>query len=682
MHQVASYKAPNKRRRGAEAEDETERNLAVGESRRGEILSQRAFFVYVLTDFMLAHVVPVMIPVYLTRVFLVTNLDKLTMGLTFPDDESPEPTAAPVAQHSNDNVELMGTTPDELFVGEGQQEMTTSLFQGPVVSRLEEFEVEDTDEDEGDGPPESLFGPNPCSNDNKDWSTDTLNCTNTTTLVGIFGDVIEEEEAILEQDLDAEEQAANSTATSSSHDVSAAVAPASELDQCAESDLAVVSFAYDIYTSPNVTDELGSMLSDFERRLSKGVARAMGVLDCSDTAIQVTRITTDQSRRRMLRRRSIDSRMLTSQDVLAIAALPLDSILDADCTPPFLDLDEPFACFPVDGAMSVTISATGKRYARNLQGILTAVKYYIEQGAYTNNDILHVKYLGTREDVDDSSAALQSIDSANEMNAETTMKFGNNGIGGAGYLVIALVLVGVFSIASLFVHRRRTRGNRKPREQDQINRVPAEGDFEADLEEVFVDLDSSIESKSQDDTPSPSSLAVMGGMATGIMRQMSAPSAPASSHEDAAECDNEAVSNNVEDAPEADEFGAKQATGGTDGTVTLGPSPPVSPSASRDEVPQSPPSSPSQRLIKADGMDNFDMTPVHLSSSSDEASTSRKDMFCEGSLPSLSKDDSESSFIGNVDPIAADAGFIGDVDDAAEKAIPTERTAVDDVQYV
>ena len=59
-------------------------------------------------------------------------------------------------------------------------------------------------------------------------------------------------------------------------------------------------------------------------------------------------------------------------------------------------------------------------------------------------------------------------------------------------------------------------------------------------------------------------------------------------------------------------------------------------------------------------------------------------MFCEGSLPSLSKDDSESSFIGNVDPIAADAGFIGDVDDAAaaEKAIPTERTAVDDVQYV
>ncbi|EJK69337.1 hypothetical protein THAOC_09413 [Thalassiosira oceanica] len=541
-----------------------------------------------------------------------------------------EPTAAPVARYSNDNIELIGLM-HELFNGEGQEEMTT--FQGPIVGKqevLEEFEVEDREAAKGNGPFETSFGPNPCSNDSSDLDADTLNC---------------------------------------------------ELDQCGNSDQSLaVDFAYDFYTSPDVTDKLDAVLSDFERRLSKGVARAMGVLDCSDTAVvslQVARTTTDHIKRRMLRR-TLDSRMLISQDVLAIAALPLDSILDADCIPPSSDLDEPFACFPVDGVMTVTIGATGKRYARNLQGnnasdqILAAVKNYIEQGAseYTNNDVLHVKYLGTREDVDDSSASAHPVDNAaastpQEMNAETAIEIGSSGIGSAGYVGIALVLMSVVLIVSLLVQRRRTRGRRKPR-------VLAEGDLEEadDIEEIFVDLDSSIDGESQDDAPS--SLAVMGGMASGVIQQMSAPSAPASPSQvvDVAKSDDSnAVNNNIEDAPKADESGVEKIE--DSGAVALGPSHPMSPSISRDEVPSppsSPPSSPHQSRVEDD--------------SSDEAWTFREDMFGEGQVPSLSKDDNESSFIGNVDPIAADAGFIGVVDDTAGKAILTERTAVDDVQYV
>ena len=689
-----------------------------------------------------------------------------------------EPTPSPVAKYSNDNIELMGLMSDEQFVGEGQDEMT---FQGPVVGKQEvpeEFEVEDRVEVKEDGPPESSFRPHPCSNDSNDLGA-ALDCV----------------EINLELDLEGEQAAndtpANDTAGSSKleqvdekQDISTSVARASELDQCAElpSNLdqsIAVDFAYDIYTSPDVTDKLGSVLSDFERRLSKGVARFMGVLDCSDTAVvslQIARTTTDQLKRRMLRRRSLDSRMLTSQDVLAIDAMPLDSILDADCIPPSSDLGEPFECFPVDGAMTVTVGAAGKRYARNLQGsvddqILAAVKNYIEQGTseYTNNDVLGVKFLGKREGVDDSSrTTVQPADSVaastqEEMSAEMRSEIGKNGIGSVGYLGIVLVLISAVLFASLYVQRRRARGRRKSCEQDQSDRVPAEADLEADIEEVFVDLDSSFEGVSQDDAPS--SLAVMGGMATGVMQQMSATSArePPSSDDNASESDSEVdddtedapkadeadaehvedkgtmahgpsppsspvmsrdevantTSNNIEDAPKADEVGAEHvedegttmahgllppvspimsreevpinAANNIDDTPKVdesgadyaedkgtmahgGPPPPVWPVMCRDEVPDSPPSSPHQSLIEADAMDNFDMTPVHLSSSSDVARACR--------VPSLSKDDTESSFIGDVDLMAADAGIIGDVDDTAEETTPTKRTTVDDTQYV
>ncbi|KAL7518722.1 hypothetical protein ACHAWX_003533 [Stephanocyclus meneghinianus] len=302
---------------------------------------------------------------------------------------------------------------------------------------------------------------NPCSNDNPTWDSATQHCANSTTnfeylFDGAFTTTVATATTTTTSDYSTERTlptGSNEDEFPSSYSCTDESGPeeqgggntAGKNDS--EREPVYLTFDYEIYTPPSPTEDMiNATLSDFEKKLVNGVARALGLVDCSQKSSHgsVTRRVEDGSqklRQRNYLRRSLQQKVVesTTNAVVEVSMKPMDLIDSTLCAyqdgihflfesqriltllpslfPVFIAactsqviLNDPNDCTPIKGLMTAWIEKEKARrisqlsvelnseYQTPREFLLSTVQLYIEQNrtSYLTDDLLHVAYVGER----------------------------------------------------------------------------------------------------------------------------------------------------------------------------------------------------------------------------------------------------------------------------------------------
>ena len=106
-----------------------------------------------------------------------------------------------------------------------------------------------------------------------------------------------------------------------------------------EREAVYLAFDYEIYTPPNPTEDvINSTLSEFEKKLVKGVARAVGLVDCPQKSLYGSltgrmQHGSQKLRQRHYLRRSLQRKVLesTTNTVVEVSLKPMDLIDSTLC---------------------------------------------------------------------------------------------------------------------------------------------------------------------------------------------------------------------------------------------------------------------------------------------------------------------------------------------------------------
>ena len=263
-----------------------------------------------------------------------------------------------IRSSSNDNAELMGIDPAEMFVVEDGQEIAMAEEQQQLEPAAADIQLDGhsdwsftwrVSEDEF-VMLDTAWGP--CSNDNPDFDQGTQPCRDSvghdTVFAGMFGDDDGDGEelnqanivlhSLEDEDLVTMAPRSEGDDVKISANVSEDTAPprpqfiicSTEQYQKAGKGKAIqvpINFSYEINVKPSSADKFSSILSQFEAQLGSGVASELDLADCflSKTSEAVS---LQMTRKGPTIRRSLtsvkDSRKLDSSTVVGISAQPKD----------------------------------------------------------------------------------------------------------------------------------------------------------------------------------------------------------------------------------------------------------------------------------------------------------------------------------------------------------------------
>ena len=502
---------------------------------------------------------------------------------------------------SNDNVDLMGIAPAEMFLEDGQEMAEDQQQQlEPDIQMDSHSDWSDwsfTWRVDGDTLAEDAleqhdtaieeqkeFEWDPCSNDNPNFDQFTQPCKESvgygTVFAGLFDD---------DDDGEGEEELNQATVVlhSLEDEDMVVVAPTSkgedkvEVSEDNSEDIlpprpqfticsteqyqevgkgkaiqVPINFSYDINVKPSSAERFSSILSAFETQLSNGVASELDLADCflgkTSEAVSL-----QMTRKGPALRRSLstvkDSRKLDSSTLVGISAQPKDLeemigkslrsrllispgsklTIPLECSA--TDEVTPSICFPVSGVMTAWIANRDERLLDDSaveKTILDAVKTFMSEDSYSNEDIVSVNYIGSRDlslpqtgdpvanslpqtgDVDpsppaeeDKSFLVKDVPSVKP--SETTKKT----IGSAGYTGIAAALVAlIVAVVGAAQVRRSRRARRRARleiEQnfdsrsslDSDSRPSLDGDIEEDAAQASINARGSCAFDSSEHLP-------------------------------------------------------------------------------------------------------------------------------------------------------------------------------------
>lgn len=214
-----------------------------------------------------------------------------------------------------------------------------------------------------------------------------------------------------------------------------------------------LDFIYEIYTpEEDSTSQVLETLTNFERKLSLGVAKSLGLVPCanSETQLSVARSGGSWLRRSLTRNEDDHNRFLGDANVLAVSMMPRDEIDSASVctTADTVKTDVPSACSPIKGGMTFYIEKSNGVTIPQDEDFFNAVESYIKEDAstYLEDGLRHVEYVGEA-----GSSTLTKMGGSVDNNATSTT---------GEYLGIALagvILVFVGVIGAWFYRKKRTR---------------------------------------------------------------------------------------------------------------------------------------------------------------------------------------------------------------------------------
>jgi hypothetical protein len=215
------------------------------------------------------------------------------------------------------------------------------------------------------------------------------------------------------------------------------------------------NFVYEIYTpAEDSNDDVLETLADFERNLSLGVSKYLGLLPCADSEaeLSVARSAGPWLRRSLTSLKN-NHRFLgeeATSGVLAVSMMPKDEIDYASACTSNVRTDEPAACSPVVGGMTAWINKADGASFLNDDTFLKAVESYIadDNSKYLGNGLLHVEYIG-------------------ELDSTTHTKMDNSevssGSSSMGRMIVGLALASVTLVAAVagggWLYRKKKRTN-------------------------------------------------------------------------------------------------------------------------------------------------------------------------------------------------------------------------------
>lgn len=473
-----------------------------------------------------------------------TNLYKIRkfetmMGPTTPPTTTDGPKTATldsdvdiidqIRASSNDNVELMGIAPAEMFLVEDGQETAEEQQQlEPAAADIQLDGHSDwsdwsfTWRVDGDALAQDTIEPHdstrdPCSNDHPDFDQDTQPCTKSvgydTVFAGMFVD-----------DDDGDEGKELNQATIDIHSLEDedmfTGAPKSEGDrgeiplrpqfiicstgqyQEAGKGKAIqvpINFSYDINVKPSSAEKFSSILPSFEAQLSHGVASELDLADCFSGKTSKA-VPLQMTRKGPTLRRSLtlvkDSRKLNPNTLVGISAQPKDLEEMIECSAS--DQVTPSICFPVSGVMTAWIVNGDERLLEEsvVEKIHDAVK--ISMHSYSNEDIVSVNYIGRRDSSlprtgnsvdtspraeEDKSFLVKNVPPAKH-NGTTKKTIGRAGYTGIAAVIVALI-VAIVGAAQFWRSRRARRRARLEIEQN-FDGSDSRSSLDGDMEENAV----------------------------------------------------------------------------------------------------------------------------------------------------------------------------------------------------
>lgn len=257
-----------------------------------------------------------------------------------------------------------------------------------------------------------------------------------------------------------------------------------------------LDFIYEIYT-PKEDSQVLETLTNFERNLSLGVAKSLG-LNCADSETQLSVARSGGSwLRRSLKRKEEDfNRFLGDANVLAVSMMPKDEIDSASvCTTAAkVKTDVPSACSPIKGGMTFYIEKSNGVTIPQDEDFFNAVESYIKEDAstYLEDGLLRVEYVGEA-----GSSTLTKMGGSVDNNA-TSSTGGYVGIALAG---VILVLVGVGG--AMFYRKKRTRNQIV--EEDVHDKIIIEEVSDHDIQQgATEELSSYADTSTAESPPLPS----------------------------------------------------------------------------------------------------------------------------------------------------------------------------------
>ena len=217
------------------------------------------------------------------------------------------------------------------------------------------------------------------------------------------------------------------------------------------------NFIYEIYTpvGESTTDVVLETLANFERNLSLGVSKSLGLAHCADseTQLSVARSSAGQWLRRSLTSLKNDHRFLsgdtTTPGVLAVSMMPKDEISESPCTST-VQTDESAVCSHVVGGMTAWISTADGASIPKDDVFFNAVESYItdDNSKYLENGLVHVEYIG-------------ELDATTYTKLGTTdVTSGPSSIGQIVGLALAGVIFVVASVGGVWLYRKKQSKNK------------------------------------------------------------------------------------------------------------------------------------------------------------------------------------------------------------------------------
>lgn len=260
-----------------------------------------------------------------------------------------------------------------------------------------------------------------------------------------------------------------------------------------------LDFIYEIYTpEEDSKSQVLETLTNFERNLSLGVAKSLGLLPCPDsgTQLSVARSGGSWLRRSLTRKEEDQSRFLGDANVLAVSMMPKDEIDSASVctTADKVKTDVPSACSPIKGGMTFYIEKSNGVSIPKDEDFFNAVESYIKDdtSTYLEDGLLHVEYVGEA-----GSSTLTKMGGSVDNN--TTSSTGEYvGIALAG---VILVLVGVGG--AWFYRKKRTRNQIV--EEDVHDKIIIEEVSDHDIQQgATEELSSYADTSTAESPPIPS----------------------------------------------------------------------------------------------------------------------------------------------------------------------------------
>ncbi|KAL7496672.1 hypothetical protein ACHAWT_004815 [Skeletonema menzelii] len=226
-------------------------------------------------------------------------------------------------------------------------------------------------------------------------------------------------------------------------------------------------FIYEVYTPvDDSADDVLETLDNFERKLSQGVAEALGLVHCtaSETELSVARSAGLWLRRSLTSPKNL--RFLeegTTSGILAVSMMPQDEISNSSACTSAVQTDEPSECSQIVGGMTAWVNkADSASSILNDDIFLNAVESYIkdDNSKYLGNGLVHVEYIG---EVNTTTYTTRPV-SSNSVSS-------SSGLSSTG--ILGLALAGVFFVVAgvggaWFVRKKRNKNDDAVKEKSAV----------------------------------------------------------------------------------------------------------------------------------------------------------------------------------------------------------------------